>query len=567
MSMPAYTGDTKLGRLRLRNEALRQELSRSGFRTTWRDLNDFLLPHKARFLDDWKPGDGTIRSTRVYDSHATLALRTMRSGMMSGITNPARPWFRLSAPDPEMNAYGPVKEWLYLVQARLEWIFNRSNLYKVLPSVYESIGAFGTATIAMLDDFEEVRRYSEFPLGSFTLANNDRGRVDTMFRETAMTVRQLVQMFGKERCSTHVQDMYARGQLYEWQRVCHAISPNEDRTYGSALAKDKRFVSCWWEYQTQNPEYQFLRESGFDRYPLLHPRWETSDESPYGHSAGMDVLPDVKQLQKQQLQKLTAIEKMVDPPTQGPPNIRAIDSAPGGYTSLPIGASQEGIRSIYEMDFPLGEHKEDMEQTRHRISRGLFEDVFLMLTNIDRAQITAFEIAERKEEKLLMLGPVLQSVNDDLLDPLVDDAFAQALKRGLLPPAPPELQGSALRVEFISILHQAQRAVGISGIDRLLTTVIGAQPIWPQVVDKINIDETIDDIAERLGTPPKLVRGADEVDDVRAEREQQQRMAMAAQLAPDVAGAAKSASETSLSGTPDGQESALSRALHSVGVT
>jgi hypothetical protein len=565
MSMPVYAGDTKLGRLRARHEALRAELIRGGHRSTWRELNDYLLPHKMRFIEDQRQNDAKPRSNLVLDSHATLALRTMRSGMMSGITNPARPWFRLAAPDPAMNAYGPVKQWLYEVQQRLEWIFSQSNLYKVLPSIYESIGAFGTATVAALDDFESMRRYSEFPLGSFVLSNNFEGRVDTMFREIPMTVRQVVQMFGKSACSNRVMEAYRGGRLYEWVRVSHAISPNEDQAYGSAYAKDKRYVSCWWESESQNDQQIFLRESGFDKYPLLHPRWETSDDSPYGHSAGMDVLPDVKQLQKQQLQKLTAIEKTVDPPTQGPPSINAIDAAPGGHTTLPVGASQEGIRSIYEMDFPLGEHKEDMAETRQRISRGLFEDVFMMLSQIDRAQITAYEIAERKEEKLLMLGPVLQSVNDDLLKPLVDDGFAVMQKRGIMPPAPPELQGKALRVEFISILHQAQRAVGISGIDRLLTTVVGAVQVWPEAKDKINIDETLDDIAERLGTPPKIVRGEDEVEDVRAARMQQERSAALAQFAPDVAGAMKSASETSLDGAPDGGESALSRGLKAVG--
>lgn len=552
--------------LKLRYEALRTELARSGYRSRWRELNDYLLPHKSRFREDQRYNDAKPRSDLVLDSTATQALRTLRSGMMSGITSPARPWFRLSAPDPDLNDFGPVREWLYYVQRNMEWLFSNTNLYKILPSVYETLPAFGPCVVAMLEDTERVLRFEEFPIGSYTLALSDTGRIDTCYRDVHLTVRQVVEKFGIDVCSSYVKQAWMSGQLYQNVDVVHVIEPRpEDERYpGSALGKYKRWKSCWYEFASSDDRY--LRESGYDVFPLLTPRWEASIESPYGHALGVDVLPDVKQLQSQSYQKLRGLDKMIDPPTQGPP-VDSIDILPAGHTAVPLG-STEGIRSLYEVRLPLGELRQDMEETRARVRKGLFEDLFLMLSQIDRSQITAYEIAERKEEKLLQLGPVLESINDDLLDPLIKNTFGVMQKRGMIPPPPRELAqgGGKLRIEYISILHQAQRAVGVSAVDRLITMALGMAQLWPGVVDKIDTDEVIDDVAERLGTPPKLVRGQDEVEAARGAREKAQMAMQAAAAAPQLAGAAKDLATAPLK-SPDGGETALSAAAKAVGLT
>ena len=555
---------TKLKAHRLRHRMLRAEMERAGYRKRWRDLNDFILPHKSRFVEDKRFNDAKPRQDAILDTTASLAIRTLRAGMMSGITSPARPWFRLSAPDPDMNDYGPVREWLYFVQRNMEWLFSNTNLYKILPSVYESLAVFGPAVVSMLKDTESILRFVEFPIGSYLLALGARGRIDTCYRDVPMTVKQMVEMFGLSAVSDKVRLQYEKHDLYSYHDVVHLIEPRDvaHRRYGSDLSKDKKFASCW--YETDLVGEQYLRESGFDRFPLLTPRWDATEESPYGFSLGAEVLPDVRGLQTQQLQKLQGIEAMVKPATQGPSGLDAIDVLPGGHNVVPDSGG-EGIRPLYEVRVPLGDLREDMELTRGRIRKGLFEDLFLMLANIDRAQITAYEVAERKEEKLLQLGPVLESINDDLLDPLIENTFAEMSERGMFPPPPEELLGSGkLRVEYISILHQAQRAVGVSAVDRLLTMVGGMAQFWPQALDKIDTDEVIDDVAERLGTPPKIVRGLDEVEEVRAAREQNERAMAAVAAAPQVGKTVKDLA-TSPVQSPDGGDTALSAALRSVG--
>ena len=155
---------------------------RSSFEPHWRELSDFINPRGSRFLvTDVNRNDR--RNTKTVDPTATLANRTLSSGMMSGITSPARPWFKLATPDPDMMDYGPVKLWLEAVQRRMNEVYNKSNLYQSLPLLYSSLGTYSTGAMAVLEDDEDVIRTMMFPIGSYYLANSARGSVDTCYRK------------------------------------------------------------------------------------------------------------------------------------------------------------------------------------------------------------------------------------------------------------------------------------------------------------------------------------------------------------------------------------------------
>lgn len=143
---------------------------RSSFEPHWRELSDFINPRGSRFLVTDVNRDDR-RNTKIVDPTATLSARTLSSGMMSGITSPARPWFKLATPDPDMMDYGPVKLWLEVVQRRMNEVFNKSNLYQSLPLLYASLGNYSTGAMAVLEDDSDVIRTMMFPIGSYYMAN------------------------------------------------------------------------------------------------------------------------------------------------------------------------------------------------------------------------------------------------------------------------------------------------------------------------------------------------------------------------------------------------------------
>jgi hypothetical protein len=560
---------------RCRLEIMRSELEneRSSFISHWRDIGDFLLPRRPRFsLSDTNRGDR--RNHKIIDSTGTIALRTLRAGMMSGVTSPARPWFRLTTPDPDLAEFGPVKEWLYTVDRRMATTFLRSNLYNALPIVYGDIGAFGTSALYVEEDFDSVVRFYPFPVGSYMLANNERMKVDVFFREFRLTVRQLVGKFGKKDASgkvvdwsnfsRHVQDLYKKGNLEVWIDVCHVIEPNAEYDEKKLHSKFKKYASTYYEKGIAGSSYAkdddiVLSEKGYDFFPVFAPRWETNAEDVYATNCpGMDALGDIKALQMMQKRKAQAIEKMVNPPMTGPSALRSQKASilPGDLTFVDTQGQNQGFRPAHEVNPRVQELLMDIQATQGMVQRVFYEDLFLMLAQSDRREITAREIDERHEEKLLALGPVLEQLNQDLLDPLIDITFEKMVAQGALPPPPEELQGMKLKVEYVSVMAQAQKLAGIANIERFAGFTMQAASVNPEILDKIDTDQMIDIYADITSVPPGIVRTDEAVAEIRGQRQQMQQAQQAAMVAKDAASATQR-----LGKTPMDQNSMLTQLL------
>lgn len=565
-------------------ELLRTQLTneRSSFMQHWRELGEFIMPRRPRFtLSDTNKGEK--RSQKIIDSTATLALRTLRSGMMSGITSPARPWFRLTTPEPEVAERGPVKEWLHVVGQRMNTVFLRSNLYNVLPIIYGDIGTFATSAMYMEEDFDDVIRFYAFPIGSYLISNNEKLKVDTFMREFRMTVRQIISKFATlpngnidfDVVSSHVKSCWDNGHREAWIDVVHVMQPNADYNSQQISSKFKKFSSCYYErgssagsatgYLMASDADKYLKESGYDHFPVLAPRWEVTGEDSYGSDCpGVTALGDIKALQTMHRRKAQAIEKMVNPPMVGPSALKTTKTSilPGDLTYADERDGTKGFRPAHLVDPKILEVRQDIAEHQDRIRRAFYEDLFLMLASSDRREITAREIDERHEEKLLALGPVLEQLNQDLLDPLIDNTFAIMLKQGLIPEAPEEIQGQQLKVEYTSIMAQAQKLVGLGGLERF-TGFVGqliAVTQNPEHLDKVDVDQLIDTYGDGASIPPKIIRTDEVVAQMKADRsaaqEKQAAAERAAQVVPAMADSAKKLSETQ---TPNG--SALDQIL------
>jgi hypothetical protein len=519
-------------------EALKQE--RSSWLTHWSEIATYLLPRSGRFLST-RGNDGTKKHNSIYDSTGTRSLRVLAAGMMAGMTSPARPWFRLATRDADMLEYAPVKTWLHKVTQLMRDIYARGNTYRSLHMLYEELGCYGTAATVVLPDYDDVLRHYPLTAGEYAVAVDARGEVQTLFREFELTTGQLVREFGHDKVSPSVRAAYDRGTLDQWWPVVHCIEPRDDREPAKARtdARHKAYRSVYFELGRS--EYEgLLRDSGFDRFPALVPRWLVTSGDIYGASPGMEALGDIKQLQHEQLRKAQGIDYMTKPPLQVPNALmgREVDLLPGGITYVDA-AQHAGIRSTWDVRLDLSHLLGDIQDVRQRIGQTFYSDLFLMLANDDRSNITAREIAERHEEKLLMLGPVLERLHDELLSPMIELTFSRLLEAGLLPPPPQELEGEDLNVEFVSMLAQAQRAVGTQAVDRLLGTVGAIAQLRPEVLDKLDADQVVDTYADMLGVDPSLIVADDKVVLVRRTRAQQERAAQMAAAAPGMAKAAR----------------------------
>lgn len=533
---------------------LKLEAERSSWRSHWMEITDYLLPRRGRYLIESKSTRGRRRTNKIINNTGGMALRTLSAGMMSGLTSPARPWFRLQTKDRRVMEMSGVKRWLGETEQVIRGVLNSSNFYNAMPQLYSELGAFGTSPLLRRTHPSRLVHYRPFTAGEYIIAENDYLEVDTLGRRFVMTVAQIVEQFiwnpvsqkmDWEKTTNAVKNLWDRGDYDEEVEVVHMIQPRrkELRDMRRMDGAHRPWADVYVEFGSDKD--QLLRESGYFRKPFFVPRWDVLGGDTYGYAPAMDALGDIKQLQHEEKRKAQGIDKMVNPPMTAALSLKGKPTTvlPGGTTYVDPMQGGQGFQPAYMVQPRVQELMLDIQEVGNRINRALYADLFAMMINSDRRQITATEVAERHEEKLVLLGPVLQRLNTELLDPLIEDAFILALEAGLVPPLPEAMEGEEIEIKYVSLLAQAQEAAAAASMERTLSFAGSIAAIDDSVLDNFDLDEAVREYSDILGNSPKVLRERDAVTERRRQRQEEaQRQAAMAQAA-EAADAAKTLSE------------------------
>lgn len=518
-----------------------------GWRAHHQKISEYIQPRRARFLPEDRAQAGNRQNDKIINNAATEASDTLRAGITSGTASAVRPWFRLTTRDPKLAEDSEAKEWLYEAELIVQGVIAKSNFYLRIEELYGDLGDFGTAVLHIEEDEKEVIRCYVFPVGSYYLGQSDRGAVDTIFRDVPMTVAQLVKKFTYEKCCLQVRMAYDQHDLYKYFAVVHYIMPNEEYVEG-ALEKGKKWVSCWYEEQRTDDE-GMLHEGGFDYFPVMAPRWKVTGSDVYGSSCGMNALGDAQALQHLEEQKMGMVDKVVNPPLNVPESMR------GRQASLLPGAENYVGRAGEKIEPAIIVHPQAMSYSlelihehENRIRISYHADLFRLLDALDKGQMTAFEVQERIREKMQLIGPAYERVEEELLDPAIDAILNILFDNFMLPPIPDSMKGVEIKVEYVSIIAQAQKAAGVGALREILEVLGRAFAVDPDVLDIVDLDKLIRDYADKLGIPPKLLRSPEAVVAIREAKAKMVAQQQAQEQAGQFAQGAKVLSETDTSG-------------------
>lgn len=556
---------------------------RSTHESKWGQIRDYMANDRYR-PNVTDQDQGARKDQNLIDNTPSKAARTLASGMAAGITPPTRPWKRIGPARQEQKENWALKNYCYTVDQVLDQKFAAGNLYKVLPLVYHDLGTFMTGAMLVERDEDTLLHFTHLPIGSFWASTNRKGRVDCILREFRYTVRQTVEEFAEvdgngeidwRNFSRTVRDLWEAKDYEATIDICHWVVPNEDYRRKKLGLQGRKYLSYYYEagatsstkstygQETSLNSDIYLEVAGYDWFPVLVPRWGVIGNDTYAvEGPGALALGDAIGLQKLHSRKFEGIDKQVRPPMSAPTYLRQHphSTLPDKVTFLDIAQGSQKYEPIYQVNPDLSGLRDTIIEHQNRINEAFFVDLFLMLTQSDRRDMTAREVEERHEEKLVMLGPVLTQVNQDMLDPLIEIAYAVGLEQNLFGDAPDEIQGETLKIEYISIMAQAQKAVGVAAIQDTIMFVGQLAAGNPDAMDKLDVDQAIDEYVEARGTPPRMIRSDEQVLHLRQARMKQQQQAQAAQNIPKLAGAAKDLSETDVS-----KDSALKAVLSRAG--
>lgn len=532
---------------------MRDKRVSGGWMVDWRELANFILPRRYRWLsqNSMQSHRGSHRSAHIVDSTGTLAARVLAAGMFAGTTNPTRPWMKL-----KIEGYDEDQEvaiWLSECEKRMYRVFQESNFYPAMATMFVDLVVFATAPVIIYEDYKDVINCFNPCCGEYMIELDDRLRPNIFGREFMMTHQQMVDKFGVDKVSEDAKlsvngkNPGQSGSAVQDKLVMHLIEPNK----GYNVVPDRfPFREAYWEWGASTDK--LLEVKGFYDWPVMCPRWDLHGNDPYGTGRSWDGIGDIKQLQQETRRKAQAIDKMVDPPMIADIQLKNQPASllPGGITYVSgLGTGREGMKPIYQVMPPIGEMKQDIQEIQQRIKITFHNDLFTGITDLQTVR-TATEIDARREEKLILLGPVLERITgQEGLGAAIDRVWGIMWRGRLLPPPPRKLGGIIdVQVDYISMLALAQRGLATAAIEKVWGFAGNLAAVKPEVLDKLNIDETVNEYGDAIGISPKIIVSNDDAEKARDARRQQAAEQQAMQASMAGVQGAKTLSETDVGG-------------------
>ncbi|BAQ85659.1 head-tail connector protein [uncultured Mediterranean phage uvMED] len=488
----------------------RLKTGRQNWETHWQEVADYMQPRKADVTKTRSKGDK--RTEQIFDSSPIQAVELLAASLHGMLTNPSTPWFSLRYKDEGLDADDEAKLWLEGVTETMYTAFNRSNFQQEIFELYHDLITFGTAAMFIEEDQSDLLKFSTRHINEIYITENDKGRIDTVYRRFKITLRAAAQQFGtnlSEEAKTKVEK-----DPFDEIDILHAVYPRIEFDPTKKNKENMEFESVYLEYKNGNE----LSVGGFVEFPFVVPRYLKASHEIYGRSPAMTALPDVKMLNEMSKTTIKAAQKQVDPPLLVPDDgfLLPVRTVPGGLNFYRSGTRDRIEPLNIGANNPLGLN---MEEQRRNSIREVFYVNQLMLQQ--GPQMTATEVIQRNEEKMRLLGPVLGRLQSELLKPMIDRCFAILLRNNQFAQAPEFLSGQDIEIEYVSPLAKAQKSTELISITRAIE-ILGSLANVAPVFDYINFDALVKHVADLVGVPQKVLKLQSQVN---AEREQQAQLA------------------------------------------
>jgi len=495
---------------------------RSNFESHWQEVADLMLPRKAEITKERARGDK--RHTQIFDATAIHALELLAASLHGMLTSSANRWFSLRFKETQLNESDEAKEWLEDSTQRMYDVISKSNFQQEIFECYHDLIAFGTSCLMIEEDQEDTLLFSARHIKEVYIQENKKGYADTLYRRFKIPAQSAVSKFGFENVSKEIQNI-ANKNPFDDVELVHVVRPRADFDPNKKDKKNMPFQSIYFEYGSGH----IISIGGFLENPYVIPRYLKASTEQYGRSPGMNALPDVKVLNKMVENSLKAAAKQIDPPLLIPDDgmLAPIRMSPGS-----INYYRSGSRDRIE---PLNINANNTitinseNQRRDAINKMFHIDQLVVTEN---RNMTATEVIQRQEEKMRILGPVLGRLQSELLSPLITRVFNILLRNGLFIQSPDILQQQELKIEFVSPMALAQRGQELQSLMRGLE-IFGSLAQTMPVMDYVDENGLVKNIIDILGLPAKVIKSDSEVEEIRAQRAEQeaQQMAMQQQMA------------------------------------
>lgn len=510
---------------------------RANHKTRWDQNAFYFVPQKQNIISQRTPGQKLPPD--LYDSTGIEALQVFAAGLMGYLTNPSSTWFALASRDRGLMEITDIKQYFHDLQEAVYAILSGSNFYQEIHEHYLDLGSFGTPALYQETDPRDVVRFYSRPIEEYVIDVDATGRVDTLMRKFKYSARQAMQRWDHNLLPEQVHKAYKTESDKEFEFI-HAVFPRVVFDPRKSDSSNFPFAS----YYVCIEGKRMLEEGGYHEFPFFVPRYGKTSGDNWGYCPADIALADMKQLNKMEWTVTTAGQKMVAPPIILPHKgyLLPFKTGPDAinyrlHASTNPNDKIEVLRT--EGNIPIGLDMQEIK--RQSIKRKFFNDLFMILA--DQKNMTATEVIQKVSERMVLLGPALGRLISDLLDPVITRTINIGFREGVLPEPPQILLGSGYDIDFVGPLAKAQRIQDINSLSNFLSLTAQIAQFLPEVLDRINSDQVLDDASNLYGVNPEILRSDEEVEKIREARMQKQEIMDRLTLVEQAAGVMKTSTE------------------------
>ncbi len=473
------------------------------------------------------------RMAESFDGTAMRANRTLANGQAARITPMGARWFALRPP--EALAEDPAAvAWYQRCGEVLARRLAASNFYNRAHEHYLDRGAFGTAAMEVMPGkHNRGLHFRAYPVGSYSIAHDERDEVDTITRLYHLTPKQILQMFGKDTPECVLKKLEDAAGALAPLEIRHTIRPrlqrDPRRTDGRNKAYESVYVLCG--------ERVVLREEGYDEFPVAVSRWELWGDSPYGWAPSYLALPEATQANFIEQMKDTLLEVSAFPRILYPANIKGdIDFRALGLTCYDPSNGHEPREWLTGGRYDIA--KDGAAEKRRAIEEAFYVPLFNAVSQLDR-QATATEVRAIVTESRELFHPIFANLTREFQGPVLRRAFAILLRQGELPQPPASVLGedglgsfiAEPSVEYTSAMALALEQSQIANFADCMGVLAPVIQNDPAALDFLDTDRLGPAFFRYKGLPEEFIRTPEAIAEIREGRAQAQQMEMARQAA------------------------------------
>ncbi len=502
---------------------------------------EFVSPRKSYVTVKHTKGAKTITTnTQLFAPEAAFANQYMTAGLISHLAPPNSRWIALKARNEELNKIEAARVSYAKMSSILHEELAISNFNLQLNELINDLGWAGMGCMEPKEGKKTTLNFKTSHVSEFWIAEDSDAIVDTVYYEFKYTARQAKQEWGIENLGKSVVDALTSDKMEDMDKEFTFIQELRPRAeYDQFPARaDRRPISSIY---VGKEDKKIIEEDGYYEMPKLTPRWLKNSNEVNGRSQGMFALPWIKQLNQVWKDIGDARQMGMRPPILAPDdgfigNLRAVPSAIWHYRAS-YAANPNAIRQM-----PItGDTRDGLEQAKYLtdvIHKAFFNDLFVWLAE-QTGQKTAYEIAQRIEEKHTMIVPPIGRLQSELFNGLITRCIGILGRAGKFQGIiAPEIIGQEYEIQYISKLALALKIIETRSVVATFDIVDPLAERVPQILDNFNMDKIARGVSERMGVPPDWMNTEDEVDGIRQDREAKEQALLASQLATEAAKAA-----------------------------